>query len=489
MLVQNFGRNVAFRPSRWIEPASVEELLVQLNALPVDVPVRVVAAGHSWSPLIETAGASVSLSRLGRVVVSEDERGPLAEIQAGCRIKRALRELNRLGLTLPALGLVTEQFLAGAIATGTHGSGRPSLSHFVESLTIVRFDPQQQRWEQAEIAGGDDLLAARCSLGCLGVVTSIRLRPRPQYDVIEHFAGYSSLSEVLSRVDEFPLQQFYLSPHRWDWIAQHRVIREGHRGRSLAARLYRVYFHLTFDWGLHLGIKFCAGLCRSRRLVRGLFRLLPLFVVRGWRVADRSDCQLIMEHELFRHVETELFVRESQVEAASRFLIAVLQIADGADLSAAAEFLPALEHAGLTQGLTDLRGSYTHHYPICYRRVLPDDALISMTAHSDEPWYAVSLIVMSGPREPFYRLMQFLAESMTALFEARLHWGKHLPAVERYAERSYPRLPEFLEVLQRWDPAGRMQNPFTQRMLGVDDRESVPTPPASGPARDQAGTT
>jgi FAD/FMN-containing dehydrogenase len=466
MRIWNFGRNVSFEPQRVLEPRDEADLIRQLDALPHDMPVRVIGAKHAWSPLIATTGALVSLRHLNRVELTSDAGGPVVEIGAGCQIKRALAELNRHGLTLPSVGLISEQAFAGAVATGTHGSGRSSLSHFVESARVVRFDPTRKVWRADEVtAGGDELRAVRCGLGCQGIVTKLRVRPRPQYDVVEKFQSFRSLDDVLARVEEFPLQQFYLLPHRWDWIAQQRVIREGHSGRSLAARLYRIYFHLVFDWGLHLGIKFCAGVARSRGLTRWLFRTLPMFVLRGRRIADRSDCQLIMEHELFCHVETEFFVRESRVREATRYLTAMLKISDGADLSEAAEFLPALDRAGLAEALGPLRGGFTPHYPICYRRVLPDDTLLSMTAGADEPWYAISMVVLTGPREPFFRLMQFLATSLVQLFDARMHWGKHLPDVECYAARSYPRLADFVTFMILADPSGRLRNDFTRRML------------------------
>ena len=48
---------------------------------------------------------------------------------------------------------------------------------------------------------------------------------------------------------------------------------------------------------------------RFRFLIRSFYRfLLPLTIVRRWRVTDDSHQMLTMQHELFRHIEIEFFV-------------------------------------------------------------------------------------------------------------------------------------------------------------------------------------
>ena len=92
MLVENFGRNVRFEPSTFLEPEDEAELMAQLSARP-DGPVRVIGSGHAWSPLIATSGTLVSLRRLQslHLVCQADDRVS-AEVGAGCRIKDVIAE-------------------------------------------------------------------------------------------------------------------------------------------------------------------------------------------------------------------------------------------------------------------------------------------------------------------------------------------------------------------------------------------------------------
>jgi FAD/FMN-containing dehydrogenase len=465
MTIENFGRNVRFTPAEFFEPAGEPELLDYLNRTQPHA-IRVVGSRHAWSPLIQTDGLLVSLAKLQSVQVQRREDGSIsAQVGAGCQIKSILTALNRQNLTLPSLGLISEQRIAGAIATGTHGSGRNSLSHYVEGVRLVYFDAAAGRWVPTTIDTGDELRAARCSLGMLGIVTSVTMACRPQYYVDELWTRYDSIDEVLAQIERYPLQQFYLLPHRWDYIAQQRRVDEVATRRGALAWLYRWYFHLTFDIGMHLGILVTARWLRSPRLTRLLCQMLPAFVLRNCPVRDRSDLQLIMEHELFRHLETEIFVPESQVGAAARYVAAVLRVADGTAIDVCSDFRERLEATGDWPRLAELRGRHTHHYPICFRRILPDDTLLSMTAGSDEPWQSISLITYVEPRDDFYAVAQFLARTMLPLFGARVHWGKHVPVSPGAAAATYATIDRFRAVVARYDPAGRMQNAFTRECL------------------------
>jgi len=119
------------------------------------------------------------------------------------------------GGTLPSLGLITEQSIAGAVSTGTHGSGKHSLSHYIDEVRAATYDPATGKPVIRVISDGSELRAARCSLGSLGVIVSVGFWCRPQYQIEEHFRRYNGLDEVLAAETDYPLQQFYLIPWLW----------------------------------------------------------------------------------------------------------------------------------------------------------------------------------------------------------------------------------------------------------------------------------
>jgi FAD/FMN-containing dehydrogenase len=464
--VVNFGRNARFCPTVRLEPGSEQELLERMRQYR-GRRMRAIGRLHSWSEAALTDDVLVDLRHLDQVRIERRGEETWAIVGAGCQIKRALAELERqAGVTLPTLGLIDEQTLAGAIATGTHGSGRHSLSHYMDAIRIAAYDPDTGEPAIREVSAGAELRAVRCSLGCLGIVVSMAFRCRPQYLVEEHARRYETLEEVLAAEDEYPLQQFFLIPWLWRFYGQHR--REAAGPRSRLATCYRWYWWLGMDLGFHLLLRFLVRTLRSPAAVRWYYRrVVPRVVICGWKVVDRSQAMLVMEHELFCHIEIEVFVSRSRLPPAVEFVQQVLQVFDGDEAALDEATRQSLSRHGLLADLLDNRGRYTHHYPICIRRVLPDDTLLSMASGGEEPWYAISFISYARPdeREGFIRFARFLARSMAALFGGRPHWGKVCPLGAEEVAALYPRLAEFREVCRQFDPQGRFRNAWVNELL------------------------
>lgn len=462
----NFGGNLRIQPQVVAAPRSEQELL-ELMADWRGKKIRAVGRLHSWSDAPSGDEVVVDLRHLNQVIVEQSADGPRVTAGSGCQIKQLLAELSRQGnLTLPSLGLISEQSIAGAISTGTHGSGKHCLSHYVTEVRVAIYDQQTGKPAIRTITGGNELRAAKCAVGCMGIVVSVKMICRPAYAIEEHSQSFASLDEVLAAEQDFPLQQFFFLPWLWRFVAQHR--REVAAPRSRLAWLYRLYWFATIDVGLHLALKFMVQWLRSPRAIKFFYRrLLLLFVIRNWRVVDDSSRTLIMEHELFRHIEIEVFVRKSKLPAATRFVHEILECFSGNRDAVSSDTQEQLNRVGLLDSTWSQAGSYTHHYAICIRRVLPDDTLISMSSGGDEPYYALSFISYARPsdRDGFFGFAKFLAQSMAALFDARPHWGKVCPLDAAQVARLYPELADFQKACQDVDPDGIFRNFWAESTL------------------------
>ncbi len=336
------------------------------------------------------------------------------------------------------------------------------MSHYVESVRIACYTSDGAA-EVRTVDSGRALRAARCSVGALGVILEVTLRCVPQYYVRERCVWRPDLGAILDNESAAPLQQFYLMPHTWAYLEHERSVAADHR-RSGAAMLYRFYWLIVIDVALHLGIKLTASLLRSRGLVDFLYRhLLPACIFPKWRATDRSDRQLMMRHDLFRHLEMEVFVPREHIEPALSLVTEVLRVADNADHEVSAGVHEQIRALDMQEALENLRGSYSHHYPICVRRVRPDDTLISMAScrgSEKRDWYAISLITFAEPRLAFQNVARFLAMAMANLFGARLHWGKWFPLDAEEVDRSYPGMREFRAACEEFDPVGVFRNRF-----------------------------
>jgi hypothetical protein len=300
----------------------------------------------------------------------------------------------------------------------------------------------------------------------MGVILSVRFRCVPQYLVSERVEQCTGIDQILAHEADYPLQQFYLVPYLWAWFAQRRKSSPELR-RSWYADLYRFYWFLEIDVELHLFIKLVASVLKSPQLVRFFYRrLLSPFIIRNVTIVDKSHRTLIMEHELFRHLEIEIFVPAPHLKRAAALVQDILAAFDSRAFEVSPETREELRRIGMEETLHELRGTFTHHYVVTFRRVLPDDTLISMTAAAEEPWYAISFITYVEPRDRFLAMGTFLLRSMIALYGARPHWGKFCPLSLQEATALYRRLPDFRSICRRVDPRGVFQNDFTRRVLG-----------------------
>jgi hypothetical protein len=460
--ITNFGGNVRFTPNHFYAPTTEAEVLAILDRHAAG-QVRVGGALHSWNPAVASDDVFIDLRHFDTVTVERTPDGAAwATVGGGCRIKHVLRKLHALGnCTLPSVGLITEQSIAGAISTATHGSGRHSLSHYMAEVRVAAFDPDTGKARVFTWADGPELRAARCAIGCMGVVLAVKFRCIPKYDIEERVEACGTLDDVRKGEAGYPLQQFYLLPHRRGYFAQRRVLRSP-GPRRWGATLYRAWWYFAIDIGLHLVLKSLVAL-NSARATRFFFRrILPVLIVKNRTVVDRGERMLVMEHELFRHLEIELFVPSSHLRDAAEFVRVVVDVFAGTRADVPPDFPSQFRDELLAKC-----GTFVFHYPITFRRVLPDDALIATSA-GEEAYYAISLITLAEPRDAFFALGRFLAVAMMHLFGARPHWGKWFPLEVADVEQLYPSLSEFRDVCRRTDPRGVFRGGFAGRVLFGD---------------------
>jgi FAD/FMN-containing dehydrogenase len=163
------------------------------------VALRCLGAGHSHAPLVATSGVLVDTDDLAGVVRVDVARGE-ATLRAGTRISALGAPLRAAGMALHNQGDIDRQSIAGAVATGTHGTGRElrNLSAAVVGARLVLADgavvecDAQREPELFEVA--------RLSLGAVGVVTELSVTVRAAYKLQERMS-LDPLDDVLARID------------------------------------------------------------------------------------------------------------------------------------------------------------------------------------------------------------------------------------------------------------------------------------------------
>lgn len=488
--MQNFGENVTFSPRHVYTPRAEGELLAILDRH-AGGTVRVAGALHSWSDAVATDDVLIDLRHFDHVAVESDAHGERSVIAGGgCTLERLVAQLRTAGATLPTIGAVMKQTVAGAIATGTHGSGGPSLSHYVEAVRLAAYDPVTGRARIYEIAGGESLRAARCALGCMGVVLSARLRIRREFWVTATISHHDTLDAVLARREEWPLQQFTLFPYAWTYVAFNRREADGAPGTlaRLAAAAYRYYDQLALELVPHqLLSKVLLRASKGGRpswLVRRFLQHVAPRLFRAPATTLPSMTALTLHtkrHASVQHVEMELFIPEARLDYGVRLLRALVEWSAGTADAVPASLRADLDGCGLGPELDAARGRYMQHYPLFFRRVRADDTLVSMTSDGRDCYSAsVFTYLPEAQRERYYAFCALVARALVRLADARLHWGKYFPLAAEDVAHLYPGLAEFRDRCAAVDPAGTFVNDYARRVLGMTVRAggAEPTPGA-----------
>jgi FAD-linked oxidoreductase len=208
----NWSGSVAATPTAIERPRTEAELAAIVAR---SRKVRVVGAGHSFMPLCETDGTLLSLADMeGEIEVSADFKR--ASAPAGMSLAKLTQALWEKGASLINQGDVNPQALAGALATGTHGTGAElgTLSTAGRGFRLMMPDGSIVSCSAKE--NPDLFQSARLSLGLLGVATRIEFDVLPAYHLEERLETYR-LDEVAERWDELTAQnrhvEFFVFPY------------------------------------------------------------------------------------------------------------------------------------------------------------------------------------------------------------------------------------------------------------------------------------
>jgi L-gulono-1,4-lactone dehydrogenase len=419
-------------PVAIVRPADEAELAAAVrDAVARGQTVRAAGSGHSFTDIACTDGVLIDIGRMQRVLEHDSDR---VTVEAGITLNRLGAELAQRGLALENQGDIDAQTLAGATATATHGTGARfrNLSAGIAALRLVT-----AAGETLDVSGGDELLAARVSLGALGVVSRITLRCVPRFTLHRRDAP-RPLGETLDRLDEHvdgnDHFEFWVFPYTRTALT--RTCRRSADPPSPPPVWRRRVQEDAIENGL-LGL-----VCRTGRTVPRGVPALNRLVAAAMTASDVED----HSHRVYA---TKRRVRFNEMEYA---------IPREHARAAVERTLDVIERRRLPVG-----------FPLEVRFAAPDDALLS-TAHERATCY---IAVHQYRGMEFETLLRAVEEIMDD-YDGRPHWGKrHYQTPATLAAR-YPGWQRFRSVRARLDPGGVFTNPYVRRCLGVVPRRVVP---------------
>lgn len=197
----NWSGSLRFQPGRIDRPEDETALANLVRRAANDKrTVRVVGAGHSSSPLVETSDVLVSLAKF-QGLHAHDMSTRRATVGSGMTLQAAGEELLRVGLAVHNLGDVNVQSVAGAIATGTHGSGK-TLANLSTLLVGGRVVTGTGDIVDFSLERDPALIRAlRVSLGGIGILTRVQLQLLPAYR-LHRQEWCTQIDDALAHLDQ-----------------------------------------------------------------------------------------------------------------------------------------------------------------------------------------------------------------------------------------------------------------------------------------------
>lgn len=137
---RNWAENQSMSPVAVEHPSSVDEVVqVVKAAAAAGRRVKAIGSGHSFTSIGLTDGVLVQLDRLDRLMSVDRGTGRVV-VQGGMVLRRLNALLAEHGLGLTNMGDVDAQTVAGALATGTHGTGRESAALATQVVRVAPAD-------------------------------------------------------------------------------------------------------------------------------------------------------------------------------------------------------------------------------------------------------------------------------------------------------------------------------------------------------------
>jgi xylitol oxidase len=413
---RNWAGNLTYRASTIAHPESVAELGALLAQ---GGPVRFLGSRHCFNDIADTDGVLIGLDRLPAVFEVAPARDAV-RVSGAARYGDIAPLLEAEGLALANLASLPHISIAGAIATGTHGSGDAigSLASAVRGLTILT-----PSGETRTLARGDaDFDGAVVSLGALGAVLDVTLDVEPTYAVAQHVFERPDWDAVLADFDEVTSigtsVSLFSTWERTDFVDQIWVKQRQPEAREAAREsLFEKLGATPAVSKRHPILGVDPAACTEQLGVAG-----PWF-------------------ERLAHFKLE-FTPSAGAEIQSEYLV------------------PRADAVAAIQAVRTLAGQIAPLLLVNEIRTVRADDLWLSSSHGTE---AVGLHFTWKPDEAAVRALLPTIEA--ALPEtARPHWGKVFTLDGAETRSRYTRWDDFAALAARYDPERRLVNPYLERL-------------------------
>lgn len=392
--------------------------------------VRVFGAGHSWSPLVPTDGILVNLDRL-HIEPVIDTVNRKATLSAGMRLRDAGPLLQKHGLTFQNVGAITPQSIAGAMGTGTHGTGLDFgvIGSQVSAVRIV--DGHGNICDYNAVDHPEEMSALRLSLGCLGIITRVTLDCVDDYSV-ELETSTMSYRDFIKEFDNLYKTKDRIRAY---WFPRSNIV-SIHRMKRVETptKPGTIYTKLEIF---------------TRRWVLGVF----------WRLGQK--CHGLIP--LLNFIEEK--VGYAHVKRVGRCFDAIITPLPAHHQEA--EVAVPLEHGNESIEMYRRkveRDRYPVNVPSEIRFTKGDDILLSPGYPNVDTCYIGGYNAIYREKDTFF---EEFCEELQDNFFARPHWGKIGAPTRKEALARFPGFEKFSGIRLRFDPNNVFANEYIRKLFDI----------------------
>lgn len=409
----NWAGNIHYSTDQLERPTTVGQIG---DLIRTQNRLKVLGTRHCFSPIADSEHQLISLLAMDSPL-ELDQTQQTVTVAAGIRYGQLSPWLDEQGFALHNLASLPHISVAGACATGTHGSGdaNGNLATAVTAMQLLTAGGETVHLSAMETP--DEFRGAIVHLGALGVVTQLTLDVQPTFTARQYVYQHLPLHQVYDNFDEIMSSGYSVSLFTaWReidelWIKIKEPSNFQPKPTYFGGELAEV--------DLHPIAELSAVNCTQQVGVSGpWYDRLPHFRM-GFTPSSGEELQ------------SEYFVpREHAVDA----LTAIERLSD--------ELRPHLMISELrTIAADDLWMSP------CYGR---DSLAIHFTWKPDRT--AVGRVLP-------------LIERELGPFEVRPHWGKLFTIAPEILSERYERFADFKRLVSQYDPKGKFRNAYLSRIL------------------------
>ncbi|KAL0579389.1 D-arabinono-1,4-lactone oxidase [Marasmius crinis-equi] len=431
----NWAHTFACKPLVVFEPEDEYqcELILELARREGKV-VRAAGVGHSPSDIACTNEFLLRTTKLNHVLKVDAEKKRVI-VQGGITLSDLHVELEKQGLAMINLGSISDQTLAGIIATATHGTGITYgvLSTHVLSLNMLLADGSRVRCSRQEHP--ELFTASLCGLGTTGLLMSIEMEVEPAFRLKENHEA-RPFQDVMANLTEV----VHSAEHaRFYWFPAADTIVQKTANRTHEDKIPRYNWVRDTFFGYHV-VQFL------------LFLGLYSPTVTAW--TTRFSCWLegsgVTEIDAsYRVFNFDCKYRQHTTEWAIPFNNTVACLRD--------------LHDWWSRELNDPRG-LRPHVPVEIRFSASDDIWLSPSTGRLTCWIGIVQYKPYGFNVPYRKLFDGF-ERIVASHQGRPHWAKAHRLRPDDLRACYPRFDDFVRVVEEVDPKGMFRNEYIQRHI------------------------